>query len=59
MAEKLRPVTVWLQPELLDRVERLAAADRRPASQLIRNLLADAVAARPADAVGAPAHAAA
>jgi hypothetical protein len=43
MAEKLRPVTVWLQPELLDRVERLAAADRRPVAQKLRLMIADAV----------------
>jgi hypothetical protein len=36
MSTKLRPITVWLQPELLERVERLAREDRRPASQLIR-----------------------
>jgi hypothetical protein len=54
---KLKPITVWIRPETLDRVEQLAAADRRPASALIRNLLEDAVAqARSADVTGA-AHA--
>jgi hypothetical protein len=57
MSTKLKPITVWVEPALLDRVERLARQDRRPMSQLIRNLLEDAVAARPADVTGAPLHA--
>jgi hypothetical protein len=57
MSAKLKPITVWVEPALLDRVERLAREDRRPLSQLIRNLLEDAVAqARSADVTGA-AHA--
>jgi predicted transcriptional regulator len=58
MDNKLRSVTIRVPPALWDRVERLAAADRRPASQLIRNLIEDAVAeCRSADVTGA-AHAA-
>jgi predicted transcriptional regulator len=57
MSERLRSITIRVPPALWDRVERLAAADRRPASQLIRNLIEDAVAARPADVTGAPLHA--
>jgi hypothetical protein len=60
MAEKLRPVTIWIRPETLDSVTQLARRDRRPASALIRNFVEDAVAqSRPVDATGAPAHAAA
>jgi hypothetical protein len=54
MSTKLRPITVWVEPALLDRVERLARQDRRPMSQLIRNLLEDAVAqSRRTDVAGA------
>jgi hypothetical protein len=56
---KLRPITVWVPPELLESVGELARRDRRPASQLIRNLIEDAVAeSRHADVPGA-AHVAA
>lgn len=53
MAHRLRSVTVRVEDELWDRVERLARADRRPVAQLLRLMIEDAVAkARPAD-VGA------
>ena len=50
MAETLKPITVWVTPQLLDEVGQLARRDRRPASQLIRNFIQDAVeASRRAD----------
>jgi hypothetical protein len=58
MDNKLRSITLRVEPEVWDRVVRLAREARRPPAQLARLMLEDAVAARPADAVGA-AHAAA
>jgi predicted transcriptional regulator len=45
-ALKLRAATVRLDPPTWKHVEKLAKADRRPVSQLLRNIIADAVAAR-------------
>jgi predicted transcriptional regulator len=44
---KKRAATVHFDPDLWDRVERLAQEERRPVSQLLRNLISDAVAGRP------------
>ena len=55
MSEKLRSVTVRVPPAVLDRVEELAKADRRPVAQLVRNFIEDAVVRR-ADA-GSAIHA--
>jgi predicted transcriptional regulator len=41
------PVTVRLKPDLWHRVEELAKADRRPPSQLLRNIISDAVEGQP------------
>ena len=35
--------SIHLDPDLWDRVERLAQQERRPISQLLRNIVADAV----------------
>jgi predicted transcriptional regulator len=43
---KKRAATVHFDPDLWDRVERLAQEERRPVSQLLRNLISDAVADR-------------
>jgi predicted transcriptional regulator len=43
---KKRAATVHFDPDLWDRVERLAQEERRPVSQLLRNLISDAVAGR-------------
>jgi hypothetical protein len=56
MSTKLKPITVWLRPELLESVAQLVREDRRPASQLVRNFIEDAIAARRAD-VGEMNHA--
>jgi macrodomain Ter protein organizer (MatP/YcbG family) len=40
---KKRAATVHFDPDLWDRVEQLAQQERRPVSQLLRNLIADAV----------------
>jgi predicted DNA-binding ribbon-helix-helix protein len=53
---KLRSVTIRVEPELWDRVERLAREDRRPVAQLLRNIIDDAVAAQRVDA-GSAIHA--
>jgi hypothetical protein len=56
MSTRLKPITVWVEPELLDRAAQIARADKRPLSQLLRIFIANAVEkSRPAD-VGA-AHA--
>jgi hypothetical protein len=53
MRNKLRSVTIRVEPELWDRVVARAREDRRPVAQLLRILVADAIAEfRPAD-VGA------
>jgi predicted DNA-binding ribbon-helix-helix protein len=44
-ARKLHSATVRLDTPTWKHVEELAKADRRPVSQLLRNLIADAVAA--------------
>jgi predicted transcriptional regulator len=41
-----RPVTLRLEPELLERVEALARAERRPLQNTLRNLLDDGLAAQ-------------
>lgn len=41
---KKRAATVHFDPDLWDRVEQLAQQERRPVSQLLRNIVADAVA---------------
>jgi hypothetical protein len=45
MSTKLKPITVWLEPELLDRAAQLARQDKRPLSQLLRVFIANAVVA--------------
>jgi predicted transcriptional regulator len=40
---KKRAATVHFDPDLWDRVEQLAQEERRPVSQLLRNLISDAV----------------
>ena len=52
MGTKLRSVTIRVEPELWDRLERLAREDRRPVAQLLRILVADAVAEFRQDVVG-------
>ena len=52
MTTKLRSVTIRVEPELWDRLERLAREDRRPIGQLLRILVADAVAEFRQDVVG-------
>jgi hypothetical protein len=50
MKNSIRPkkhaATVHFDPDLWDRVARLAQAERRPISQLLRNLVDDAVSSR-------------
>ena len=52
VSTKLRSVTIRVEPELWDRLERLAREDRRPVAQLLRILVADAVAEFRQDVVG-------
>jgi predicted transcriptional regulator len=40
---KKRAASIHLDPDLWDRVERLAQQERRPISQFLRNIVADAV----------------
>ena len=57
MGTKLRSVTIRVEHELLDRVVARAREERRPTAQLLRILVADAVAeSRHAD-VGGASHA--
>ena len=60
MDNKLRSITLRVEPEVWDRVVRLAREARRPPAQLARLMLEDAVAqSRPIDVTGAPTHVAA
>jgi predicted transcriptional regulator len=43
---KKRAASIHLDPEVWDRVIQLAERERRPVSQLLRNIVADAVAAQ-------------
>jgi predicted transcriptional regulator len=43
---KLHSRTVRLDPVVDEAVEQLAAADRRPVGQYLRNIIADAIAVR-------------
>jgi predicted transcriptional regulator len=43
---KKRAASIHLDPDVWDRVEQLAQQERRPVSQLLRNIVADAVEAR-------------
>jgi predicted transcriptional regulator len=43
---KKAAVTLRLPPELLERVEALAQAERRPLQNLLRNLIDDGIAAQ-------------
>jgi hypothetical protein len=43
-----KQMTVRVEPDLLDAIERAAAEDRRPVSSLVRCILADWQAARDA-----------
>ena len=52
VSTKLRSVTIRVEPELWDRLERLAREDRRPVAKLLRILVADAVAEFRQDVVG-------
>jgi predicted transcriptional regulator len=45
-ASKLHAATVRLDAPTWRHVEKLAKADRRPVAQLLRNIIADAVAAQ-------------
>jgi predicted transcriptional regulator len=45
-ASKLHAATVRLDAPTWKHVEKLAKADRRPVAQLLRNIIADAVAAQ-------------
>jgi hypothetical protein len=45
-AEKLKPVTVRVEPRVWRGVERLAAADKRPVANYLRVILAELVAAK-------------
>jgi hypothetical protein len=44
--EKLKPVTVRVEPRVWRGVERLAAADKRPVANYLRMILAQVVAAK-------------
>jgi hypothetical protein len=44
--EKLKPVTVRVEPRVWRGVERLAAADKRPVANYLRVILAELVAAK-------------
>jgi predicted transcriptional regulator len=43
---KKRAASIHLDPDVWDRVEQLAQQERRPISQLLRNIVADAVDSR-------------
>jgi hypothetical protein len=45
---KLRAATIRVEPELWERIERLAQADRRPVASYLKLMIADAVAAQSA-----------
>jgi predicted transcriptional regulator len=51
---KLHSRTVRLDPDVDEAVEQLAAADRRPVGQYLRNIIADAIAVR--STVARPQH---
>jgi predicted DNA-binding protein len=42
---KLRAATIRVEPELWERIERLAQADRRPVASYLKLVIADAIAA--------------
>lgn len=46
MQEKLKPVTVRVEPRVWRGVERLAAADKRPVANYLRLVLSELVAAK-------------
>jgi predicted transcriptional regulator len=45
---RLRAATIRVEPELWERIERLAQADRRPVANYLALVIADAIAARSA-----------
>jgi predicted transcriptional regulator len=49
---KKRAASIHLYPDVRDRVTQMAQAERRPISQLLRNIVADAVAAQARSAFG-------
>jgi predicted transcriptional regulator len=46
--QKLRAATIRVEPELWERIERLAQADRRPVANYLALVIADAIAAQSA-----------
>jgi predicted transcriptional regulator len=48
MGKKLRAATIRVEPELWERIERLAQADRRPVANYLALVIADAIAAQSA-----------
>jgi predicted transcriptional regulator len=45
---RLRAATIRVEPELWERIERLAQADRRPVANYLALVIADAIAAQSA-----------
>ena len=43
---RLRATTIRVEPELWERIERLAQADRRPVANYLALVIADAIAAQ-------------
>jgi predicted transcriptional regulator len=50
--QKKRAASIHLDPDVWDRVTQMAQAERRPISQLLRNIVQDAVAVQPRCASG-------
>ena len=44
--QKLRAATIRVEPELWERIEQLARADRRPVASYLKIVIADAISAQ-------------